>query len=41
MLAFHMGLFHMGETGSVPAAMIFLVSLVDVASYAARRIMSR
>jgi phosphonate transport system permease protein len=41
MLAFHMGLFQMGETGSVLAAMIFLVSLVDVASYAARRIMSR
>jgi phosphonate transport system permease protein len=41
MLAFHMGLFQMAETGSVLAAMILLVLLVDVASYAARRVMSR
>ena len=41
MLAFHMGLFQMAETGTVLAAMIVLVSLVDVASYAARRLMSR
>ena len=41
MLAFHLGLFQMAETGSVLAAMIVLVAIVDVASYAARRIMSR
>ncbi|GAB3774587.1 phosphonate ABC transporter, permease protein PhnE [Ramlibacter monticola] len=41
MLALHLGLFQMGETGSVLAAMIVLVAIVDVASYAARRVMSR
>jgi len=41
MLAFHLGLFQMAETGSVLAAMIVLVGLVDVASYAARRAMAR
>ena len=41
MLAFHLGLFQMPETGSVLAAMIVLVALVDIASYAARRAMSR
>ena len=41
MLAFHMGLFQMAETGSVLAAMMALVALVDVASYLARRGMSR
>jgi phosphonate transport system permease protein len=41
MLAFHLGLFQMAETGSVLAAMIVLVAIVDVASYAARRAMSR
>jgi phosphonate transport system permease protein len=41
MLAFHLGLFQMAETGSVLAAMILLVALVDVGSYAARRLMTR
>ena len=41
LLAFHMGLFQMAETGTVLAAMIVLVALVDIASYAARRLMSR
>lgn len=41
MLAFHLGLFQMAETSSVLAAMILLVLLVDAASYAARRLMSR
>ena len=41
MLAFHLGLFQMAETGTVLAAMIVLVALVDIASYAARRLMSR
>jgi phosphonate transport system permease protein len=41
MLAFHMGLFQMGETSSVLIAMMALVALVDAASYLARRLMSR
>ena len=41
LLAYHLGLFQMAETGSVLAAMIVLVAIVDVASYAARRGMSR
>ena len=41
MLAFHLGLFQMAETGSVLAAMIVLVAIVDIASYAARRVMAR
>jgi phosphonate transport system permease protein len=41
MLAYHLGLFQMAETGTVLAAMIVLVALVDIASYAARRLMSR
>jgi phosphonate transport system permease protein len=41
MLAFHLGLFQMAETGSVLAAMIVLVAIVDLASYATRRVMSR
>lgn len=41
MLAFHLGLFQMAETGSVLAAMLLLVALVDIASYAARRVLSR
>jgi phosphonate transport system permease protein len=40
MLVFHLGLFQMAETGSVLAAMIVLVGLVDAASYAARRLMA-
>jgi phosphonate transport system permease protein len=41
MLSFHLGLFQMAETGSVLAAMIVLVALVDAGSYLARRAMSR
>lgn len=41
MLAFHLGLFQMPETGSVLAAMILLVALVDIGSYVARRVLSR
>ena len=37
MLAFHMGLFQMAETGSVLAAMLVLVALVDAFSHGARR----
>jgi phosphonate transport system permease protein len=41
MLAFHLGLFQMGETGSVLAAMLVLVATVDALSYLARRALSR
>jgi phosphonate transport system permease protein len=41
MLAFHMGLFQMGETSSVLIAMMALVALVDAGSYLARRLMLR
>ena len=41
LLAFHLGLFQMAETGSVLAAMVVLVALVDAASYVARRLMAR
>jgi phosphonate transport system permease protein len=41
MLAFHMGLFHMRETSSILVAMIGLVTLVDLASYLARRVLQR
>jgi phosphonate transport system permease protein len=37
MLAFHMGLFQMGETSSVLIAMLALVALVDILSFASRR----
>jgi phosphonate transport system permease protein len=37
MLAFHMGLFQMGETSSVLIAMLVLVAGVDVLSFASRR----
>ena len=37
MLAFHMGLFQMGETSSILIAMLFLVALVDGLSFASRR----
>ena len=40
MLAFHMGLFQMGETGSILLAMLVLVALVDGFSFASRRWMS-
>jgi phosphonate transport system permease protein len=41
LLAFHMGLFHMGKTCSVIIAMLALVALVDAASYWARTRMAR
>jgi phosphonate transport system permease protein len=41
MLAFHMGLFQMSETSSILIAMMLLVALVDVLSYALRRAMAR
>ena len=40
MLAFHMGLFQMGETGSILLAMLILVALVDAMSFASRRRMA-
>jgi phosphonate transport system permease protein len=41
MLAFHMGLFHMAETGAILMAMILLVGLVDALSWLARRAINR
>jgi phosphonate transport system permease protein len=41
LLAFHMGLFHMGKTATILAAMLALVALVDAASYGARRWLTR
>lgn len=41
LLAFHMGLFHMGKTATILLAMIALVALVDVASYLSRRLLTR
>lgn len=41
MLAFHMGLFQMGETSTVLLAMLALVALVDGLSYAIRHALSR
>jgi phosphonate transport system permease protein len=40
MLAFHMGLFQMSETSSVLIAMMALVALVDIVSFASRRWMT-
>ena len=41
LLAFHMGLFHMGKTASILAAMLVLVALVDSLSYLWRRSLTR
>ena len=40
MLAFHMGLFQMGETSTVLLAMLALVALVDGASYGLRKVLA-
>jgi phosphonate transport system permease protein len=41
LLSFHMGLFHMGKTCTILAAMLLLVAMVDSLSYASRRLMTR
>jgi phosphonate transport system permease protein len=41
LLAFHMGLFQMGKTATVIAAMLALVALVDALSYLTRRALAR
>ncbi len=41
MLAFHMGLFHMGKTATILCAMLLLVALVDTLSYVLRRRLTR
>jgi phosphonate transport system permease protein len=41
MLAFHMGLFQMGETGTILFAMLILVAVVDTLSYVMRLLLSR
>ena len=41
LLAFHMGLFHMGKTASILGAMLLLVVLVDALSHLWRRLLMR
>lgn len=41
LLAFHMGLFQMSKTSTILIAMLVLVALVDIASYALRRVMTQ
>ena len=41
LLAFHMGLFHMGKTATILGAMLLLVALVDGLSHVARRVLTR
>ncbi len=41
LLAFHMGLFHMGKTATVLMGMLVLVGLVDALSHGLRRLMTR
>lgn len=41
LLSFHMGLFHMGKTATILAAMLLMVALVDALSHAARRLLTR
>ncbi|PAT40379.1 phosphonate ABC transporter, permease protein PhnE [Vandammella animalimorsus] len=41
MLSYHLGLFHMRETGTVLLAMLLLVAVVDGCSFAIRRVMAR
>jgi len=41
LLSFHMGLFHMGKTATILAAMLVLVAMVDALSFAARRVLTR
>jgi phosphonate transport system permease protein len=41
LLAFHMGLFQMGKTATVLAAMLLMVALVDALSYMLRRVLAR
>jgi len=41
MLYYHLGLFQMHQTSTVPIAMMLLVALVDGVSYAARRGLGR
>ncbi len=41
LLSFHMGLFHMNKTATILGAMLLLVALVDLLSYALRRALMR
>jgi phosphonate transport system permease protein len=41
LLVFHMGLFHMDKTGTILAAMLLMVALVDALSHGARRWLTR
>jgi phosphonate transport system permease protein len=41
LLAFHMGLFHMGKTATILIAMLLLVAMVDALSHVSRRLLTR
>jgi phosphonate transport system permease protein len=41
LLSFHMGLFHMGKTATILAAMLLMVALVDLLSFSARKVLTR
>ena len=41
LLAFHMGLFHMGKTATLIGAMLLMVAVVDAVSHASRRVLTR
>lgn len=41
LLAFHMGLFHMGKTATILGAMLALVAAVDALSHGVRRVLTR
>ncbi len=41
LLAFHMGLFQMNKTATILGAMLLMVAVVDAASHAARRLLTR
>jgi len=41
LLAFHMGLFQMNKTGTILAAMLLMVAVVDACSHSARRLLTR
>lgn len=41
LLSFHMGLFQMGKTATILAAMLLMVAVVDAASHVSRRVLTR
>jgi phosphonate transport system permease protein len=41
LLAFHMGLFHMGKTATLIIAMLLMVAVVDATSHVSRRLLTQ